>query len=109
MLSKDYDYHIFAGLQKQKFKGCALVSDKFQEIKIMDVDETIVEINSLLKMIKNDTQDRIVPHKIEPSICIKIQQKYYQGFLQAAQGNTKKAASMIFNDLKMKLGEKIKK
>ena len=106
---KDLDHYVFTGLQRQYFKGCAFSADGFEEIKVMDIDETIIELNSLLKIIKNDNVDRIVPHKIEYGHCFRVNSKYLWTLSNNAKGNREKMIQLLINDIKLKMNEKIKR
>ena len=105
---EDDDTYIFSQPPKQFFRGCAFQCDKTGEIKIMNIDETIVELNALLKIIAKDNLERLAPHKIESGNCFKIAEPYMKNATVMAKGNNTKKINSILNDIKLRLNEKIK-
>jgi len=104
----DGDVYIFSHPPKQFFRGCAFQDDKTGDIKIMNIEETIVELNSLLKIMAKDNLERLAPHKIESGNCFKIAEPYLKNATMLAKGNNTKKINSILNDIKLRLNEKIK-
>ena len=105
---KEDDAYIFSHPPKQNFKGCAFQSEKSGEINIMSLDETIVELNALIKMMAKDNVDRLASHKLETGNCFKIADEYLKNATMMSKGNTAKKANIVLNDIKLRLNEKIK-
>lgn len=105
---KEDDTYIFSHPPKQNFKGCAFQSEKSGEINIMSLDETIVELNALIKMMAKDNVDRLASHKLETGNCFKIADEYLKNATMMSKGNTAKKANIVLNDIKLRLNEKIK-
>lgn len=95
------------------FKGYALYSQMDNQVKIATMDEIFMEINSLLKMIRQEnSQALIIPHKIEKGYCFKLSEKYLKTFL--GYGLAKDKASVekvnnIISDLKLRITDKWKR
>jgi hypothetical protein len=74
----------------------------------MDIDETILELNALLKIIQNDNIDRIEPHKIETGYCFKINDQYLKTLHDLSTKKRENITNMLFRDIKLRLNEHIK-
>jgi len=105
---KEDDAYIFSHPPKQTFKGCCFQSEKSGEINIMSMDETIVELNTLIKMMAKDNVDRLASHKLETGNCFKIADEYLKNATMMSKGNMTKKANIVLNDIKLRLNEKIK-
>ena len=79
----------------------------------MDIDEVIMEINSLIKMVQEDNIDRIISHKIEHGYCIKIPDDYFKSLMNIGvfrdNISLDKITNSILNDIKAKLNDQLKK
>jgi hypothetical protein len=103
------DYLMFSSRQKKHFKGCAITVDNTDIVKVMDSNETINELNTLLKMLKQDDIDRIGPHRLEEGECIKLRTEYVKVMKGIARNNPEKYNQIILNDLKLKISDKLKR
>lgn len=104
-----FDYHIFPGNKKKKFKGLALKAENSEEIKIMSIEDAVVELNSLLKIIQNDQADKVSHHKIvNNGTCFKLDSSFVKHMITKSNQNKDALIENIIGYINNKINEKNK-
>jgi len=98
---------------KISFKGCCIVTPMEEEMKILDCDETLMEINALIKMVKGDNGFDYfpMPHRnLQEGYCFKISENYLKNFRgKTFKENltTAKSDDLLVLDIKSKVNSRV--
>jgi len=104
---KQFDLNFLTSNNSIPFKGYVIRTQGSEEIKILDIDETVMEVNTLIKMVKNDSIDRIVTHKIDKGCCFKLSDSFLKNFPNYSVSKDKSFLNQTNNTMLTEIMSKI--